>query len=397
MARRSRTSSSPIENATPRNDEAVSATPVPTSSAFTALLERAAEQQLAVTYWFDPVPHPHPYPVTIRFSGRRVDVKGRLRASDRFVQDERIEQVIPGSGPISLTARIRHITAGEWAVTAQMVETGHPKHQAQTYTHESIQTHPHNPLLPFWHRWTPSVASEQRLRTCPSPLVHMPGLFPGIWGGMVGLGMIVALLLQWLIVARDHLVLGPWWAVSLGAITIGVIGAKTWYISLYRHEHRLDGWCIQGFITGAIVGTALFLFLLRVPSGAFLDMVVPGLLIAMAIGRIGCFFAGCCGGPPTAARWGVWSSDQRIGARRVPTQLMEMALALSLGIGTLIALLTHGPARGAFFVGGLAAYTLVRQGILHVRAEPRKTKFGMPITIVLSALVLIAAVMWLIW
>jgi hypothetical protein len=38
-----------------------------------------------------------PYPITVRFSGRRVDVKGRLSPGDRFVQDETIEEVVPGA------------------------------------------------------------------------------------------------------------------------------------------------------------------------------------------------------------------------------------------------------------------------------------------------------------
>src|SRR5258708_28000333 len=70
-----------------------------TGGGFTALWESAAQQILAVTYWFDPAPHPGPYPVTVRFSGRRVDVKGRLSPGDRFVQDETIEEVVPPSGP----------------------------------------------------------------------------------------------------------------------------------------------------------------------------------------------------------------------------------------------------------------------------------------------------------
>ncbi len=115
----------------------------------------------------------------------------------------------------------------------------------------------------------------------------------------------------------------------------------------------------------------------------------------MAVGRVGCFFAGCCGGPPTASRWGVWSSDQRVGARRIPTQLLESLLALSLGLGVLIAVLDHGPAGGVYFVGGLAAYILGRQGILHLRAEPRKTRLGGLFTAALSALVLLTAVVML--
>jgi hypothetical protein len=75
---------------------------------------------------------------------------------------------------------------------------------------------------------------------------------------------------------------------------------------------------------------------------------------------------------------------------------MELVLALSLGLGALVSVLSHGPAGGAIVVAALAAYTLVRQGILHVRAEARKTRLGGLLTAVLAALALIAAVVLLV-
>ena len=209
------------------------------------------------------------------------------------------------------------------------------------------------------------------------------------------LGMAVALALQFLVISADHLRVGPWWAVTLAAIVVGIAGAKLWFIVLHRREHRLEGWCIQGFITGAILAAAILLAVLDMPAGAFLDVTAPGLLVAMAVGRMGCFFGGCCGGPPTASRWGVWSSDQRVGARRIPSQLLESVLALSLGLLVLVAVLGHGPAGGAFFFAALAAYTLGRQGLLHLRAEPRKTRLIGLATSALAALVLVAAVILL--
>ena len=98
-----------------------------TSGGFATFLESATQEILAVTYWFDPAPYPEPYPVTIRFSGRRIDVKGRVQAGDRFVQDETIEQVVPGSGPIALTARVRGINPGEWVVTTQVLGSATPE------------------------------------------------------------------------------------------------------------------------------------------------------------------------------------------------------------------------------------------------------------------------------
>jgi len=395
MTRRSPARMRPVVDAAPRINVVQSDKEALTGGGFTALLESAAQQILAVTYWFDPAPHVGPYPVTVRFSGRRIDVKGRLSPGDRFVQDETIEEVVPGSGPISLTTRVRGINPGEWLVTARMLGSAHPAHGPREQGNASPMAGPLSPIARFWRRWAPSAESAEHVRTCPTPLARVPGIFPGIWGAMVTLGMAVALALQFLVISAEHLALGPVWMVSLVAIVAGIAGAKGWFIVLYRREHRIEGWCIQGFITGAILAAAILLVALDVPAGVLLDVTAPGLLVAMAVGRVGCFFAGCCGGPPTASRWGVWSSDQRVGARRIPTQLLESVLALSLGLGVLVAVLVHGLAGGAFFVAGLAAYTLGRQGLLRLRAEPRKTRLGGLATSALASLVLIAAIVLL--
>src|SRR5258708_27787247 len=126
MTHRSSAHMRPVVDAAPRINVVQSDKEALTGGGFTALLESVAQEILAVTYWFDPVPHPGPYPVTVRFSGRRIDVKGRLSPGDRFVQDETIEEVVPGSGPISLTTRVRGINPGEWLVTARMLGSVHP-------------------------------------------------------------------------------------------------------------------------------------------------------------------------------------------------------------------------------------------------------------------------------
>ncbi len=385
----------PVVDAAPRIHVIQTDTTSREGGGVTTLLESATQEILAVTYWFDPAPNPGPYPVTVRFSGRRIDVKGRLSPGDRFVQDETIEEVVPWSGPISLTARIRGINAGSWVVTARMLESAHPARGPREQGNATLAAGPPGPAARFWRKWAPSAGSVEPVSTCLTPFARVPGILPGIWGAMVTLGIAVALALQGLVISVDHLAVGPWWTVSLVAIVVGIVGAKVWFIVLHRREHRLEGWCIQGFIASAPLAAAIVLTVIGVPAGVFLDVTAPGLLVGLAVGRVGCFFAGCCGGPPTASRWGVWSSNQRVGARRIPTQLLESALALSLGLLALGAVLGHGPAGGAFFAAALAAYTLGRQGLLRLRAEPRKTRLGGLATSALAALVLIAAIVFL--
>lgn len=378
------------------------------NGAFAALLERGMQEILAVTYWFEPPPQAEPASVTVRFVGRRVDGSATPQPADRFIRDETIERVLPGSGPISVTTKIQGINPGEWVVTASIVDAPHatatqqahkrtPAAHAQPAISEASAS---SRLVSFWRRWAPiaapSEASAEHIHTCLLPFARVPGLLPtGSWGAMVGLGVVVALLTQALILARSHVAVGSALIISLAAIAIGAVGAKLWYRIQYRHLNSWNGWCIQGFITGATITVVALLALLRVPADALLDASAPGMLFGMAIGRLGCFFAGCCGGPATTAWWGIWSSDQRVGARRVPAQLMESALALTLGIGALVVDLAHGPVGGGLFIAGLAAYTLGRQGILRLRAEPRKTKWGGIATASVAAVLVLVALVYI--
>jgi phosphatidylglycerol:prolipoprotein diacylglycerol transferase len=206
---------------------------------------------------------------------------------------------------------------------------------------------------------------------------------------MVVLGIVTALAVQALIILREHLRLGPTLTISLIAIAAGLVGAKVWFLVLHRKEHRFEGWCIQGFLLGVAVGAIASLAAFHTPVGAFLDVASPGLFFGLAIGRIGCFFAGCCSGRPTASRWGIWSSDQRVGMRRIPTQFLELGVALGIALAASAAILTYGPMGGGIFVAALSAYTLCRQGLLRIRVERRRSALGGPLTALVAALVLV--------
>jgi phosphatidylglycerol---prolipoprotein diacylglyceryl transferase len=97
------------------------------------------------------------------------------------------------------------------------------------------------------------------------------------------------------------------------------------------------------------------------------------LFFAVAIGRLGCFLTGCCAGRVTSSRWGIWSSDRRIGARRIPTQLLESGAGLLIGVTALPLTLIHMRAvHGAVFVAAFAVYLAVRHLLVRLRAESRR-------------------------
>lgn len=347
-------------------------------------LDRASPEVVAVTYWFMPAAKPTRQSVTLRFTGRRLGVTGRARPGDQFVHDQTINDVVAGSGPVAVTAKVRGMHAGEWEVRAKMLPAG-PRDGA------GRGPQPVYPAAWSWRRWKLTKGSAPRVSTCPAVLAPAPAVVTGGWAVLSGLGMVIALLTQRLVISTADLQLPSVLPISLAALLAGVVGAKVWYIMLKWRAGRRDGWCIQGLVLGIALVAPVLLAATGSPIGVFFDATAPGLLFGMAVGRLGCFFAGCCCGRPTASRWGVWSSDRRpVGARRIPAQLVEAGFTLAVGLATLGAVLRWGPASGAWFVAGLAAYTIGRQGVLRWREEQKSPRGGL-ITAVAAAAVLIVA------
>jgi phosphatidylglycerol:prolipoprotein diacylglycerol transferase len=379
-----------------------------------SMVERMQRPVLAATYWFDPPTdqEAQAYPVTIRFSGQRAGSEKAPQPGDAFVHEQTIDRVVPSSGPIALTARIHGVNAGEWNVSAGTLGPAIPARRgrlqrfAQQREQQQVNTQSFEgttlALPRIWLRWAPPVnaagGTAAPIPTRLEPFIRIPGTLPYIWITLVIVGMIVALITQAQLIARVHL---PVWTVTIAtilALLVGAVGAKVWHVFKHRNhpeEQGVAGWTIQGMIVGATATAIIAFWVARVPLGVALDASAPGLMFGMAIGRVGCFLAGCCGGPPTAARWGVWSSDQHVGARRVPTQLIESLFCLLGGLATLALFLWHGPANGAIFVAAVSAYTLFREWLLRVRVEKYETPLP-PLAIpVASALVLIGSVIYI--
>ena len=226
------------------------------------------------------------------------------------------------------------------------------------------------------------------------PFAKVPGIVRFAYTGLVLLGLLAGLAVQALLLTRARLPVAPALAFSACAAAGGVAGGKAWYIAVH-HGHKFGGWCIQGFVAGSAAVTAVVPAAgLGLSAGSYYAAGAPALLIGMAIGRPGCFWAGCCTGRPTASRWGIWSSDRIVGCRRMPAQLLEAALALLAGLAALVTVLLAGLGRsGPVAVAALAAYTLGRHFILGLRADsPRRLAHGRLVTTVAAIAVLLASI-----
>jgi phosphatidylglycerol---prolipoprotein diacylglyceryl transferase len=134
------------------------------------------------------------------------------------------------------------------------------------------------------------------------------------------------------------------WRAAVG----GLLGARLYYVFLQiisgTNQSFIDLFFSRAgmvFFGGLIGGTALVLHGIKrkgYPLKTILDALAPVLIISYGIGRIGCFFAGCCYGHESSLPWAVTFTNQMcsapLGISLHPTQLYE-TLA-SLGIFTIL-------------------------------------------------------------
>jgi phosphatidylglycerol---prolipoprotein diacylglyceryl transferase len=355
---------------------------------------KAVEELLTVTYWLDPGESGEEFSATIRFTGRRLGVAGRPQPGDTFAQEETVNALVPGSGPVAITAEVRGVNSGEWSVTAKSVARASGS-QFRPYPPSGQDGSAHRVPMP---RRVPIPAEPATtVRTRSLLFTHVPGIIRYAYASLVFLGVLVGLAVEALLLNGHHYAVLEPLLISAGAVAAGIVGGKAWYIAVQRGR-KFDGWCVQGFITGTgIVVAVAALAGPGVPAGVYLGVTACALLFGMAIGRPGCFWAGCCVGRATSSRWGIWASDRKVGCRREPAQLLEALASLVIGGAVLAVVLLDGlPRSGPVAVAGLAAYTLVRQFILSLRAEPpERWRYGRQLTIAAAAVALIVSVVLL--
>jgi len=165
-----------------------------------------------------------------------------------------------------------------------------------------------------------------------------------------------------------------WWqqfALALAAFVGGTFGAKLPF-ALGSDEPVWSTWA--WLADGKTVTTGLIFAYLAVEAAKWLldvrvktgDPFALPLALALAVGRWGCFFNGCCFGIATTLPWGVDFGD---GVRRHPTQVYESLFHVAMA-GVLALLLWRGVLRGRQLKLYLIAYGVYRFLTEFIRPEP---------------------------
>ncbi len=169
----------------------------------------------------------------------------------------------------------------------------------------------------------------------------------------------------------------PTWqrfVLALMAFSGGVLGAKVPFVLGAFLEGDLpadpgpfgfrlwfsDGKTITAGLAGAYLGVELgkLLFAIRIKTG---DTFALPLACAMAVGRFGCFFNGCCQGVPTSLPWAVGGCH--------PTQVYESLFHLGMA-GFLLLSMRLGVLTNQRLKCYLLAYCVYRFLTEFIRPEP---------------------------
>jgi phosphatidylglycerol:prolipoprotein diacylglycerol transferase len=149
------------------------------------------------------------------------------------------------------------------------------------------------------------------------PEIFRIGNFPiNTYGVLLAIAFLAGLLIAAKLAARDGLPRERVYDLGLWMLLAAIVGSKILMVFTepeYR-EHPLQVFSFDflrsgGVFYGGFLGAVLVgYFLIRrykLPWWKTADAFAPGIALGNAIGRQGCFAAGCCWGKPTTLPWGV--------------------------------------------------------------------------------------------
>ncbi len=123
------------------------------------------------------------------------------------------------------------------------------------------------------------------------------------------------------------------------------------------------GLAAYGAILGAALGVWVYSRVSKFQFGYFADMVAPGIILAQAVGRVGCTINGCCYGTSTSLPWGFVythpASFAPLGIATHPATVYEMLWNLMV-FGLLFKLRGRLKPDGSLFLVYLSLYSLWR-------------------------------------
>lgn len=172
------------------------------------------------------------------------------------------------------------------------------------------------------------------------------------------------------------------WDLLWVLIVAGIVGARALYVATYwDRDFKNEPWSEifmvhhgglvfhGGFVLAVIAGFA-WCARHRLPGWTLSDILVPGVALGHALGRVGCLMNGCCYGRRCELPWAIHfpKSHETLGLPVHPTQIYEAGLCAALS-GFLAWWFPRRRFEGQVFALYLMIYAVVRSGVEFYRGD----------------------------
>jgi phosphatidylglycerol:prolipoprotein diacylglycerol transferase len=185
------------------------------------------------------------------------------------------------------------------------------------------------------------------------------------------------------------------WNIGLIIIASSLLGAKALLIlvefdyyrsnpsAIFSLDMLRSGGVFLGGVIAALAATAYYLYRNKLAWWKTADLFAPGLALGHALGRVGCFAAGCCYGTSCSLPWGVTYHSEfahnyvgvPLNQPMHPTQLYEAAAELVTFLA-LMQLLKRKKFDGQIILAYLIIYSCVRFVLEFFRGDSNGTILG---------------------
>lgn len=227
------------------------------------------------------------------------------------------------------------------------------------------------------------------------PELFRIGSFPvNTYGVLMALAFLVALFVASRLAERDGLKRERVFDMGLWMLLAGLLGSKL-LLLLAESEYRADPWRLisldflrsggvwYGGFLGGLAAAAVLMRRYGLPFWKTADAFAPGVAIGQAIGRLGCFAAGCCWGSECQLPWAVTFPERAheitgvpVGVHLHPTQVYESLTMLALFL-FLVWLHRRKRFSGQVLLTYAALYGAARFMIEFFRDDPRGDILGL--------------------
>ena len=130
------------------------------------------------------------------------------------------------------------------------------------------------------------------------------------YGVIIAFAMIVGIVIAILICKKKRYDTNLPIDLALFTFPCAIIGARLYYCIFNGVNSFIEvfeiwrgGLAIYGGVIGGFLGVLLCSVVKKIPLSKCCDLAAPCLILGQSIGRIGCYFAGCCYGVETTSEW----------------------------------------------------------------------------------------------